>query len=182
MKQKPQIGDVFEIPTVRGLVYAQLTHEHPHYGALLRILEGYFGERPVLSSDLLNRTRFFTFVLLDQAVHSGLFARAGHTNVPTPLRRLPPVFIGARHESLDLPPKWVYWDGEREWLETGPRPPLENLSIFFPGLLVQALEADARPVAGDLLLREVVFRSLRKPNRAPSLECRKALEPPRALY
>ena len=32
-----KIGDIVEIKTGKGLVYAQYTHKHQQYGALLRV-------------------------------------------------------------------------------------------------------------------------------------------------
>ncbi len=46
MAQKVRIGDVIEIPTAKGLVYAQFSHNHVRYGMLLRILPGFFEARP----------------------------------------------------------------------------------------------------------------------------------------
>ena len=42
----PRTGDVVEITTPNGLAYAQLTHDHPEHGAVLRILPGLYESRP----------------------------------------------------------------------------------------------------------------------------------------
>ena len=35
--KRPKIGDIIEIPTRSGFAYAQFTHKHNLYGALLRV-------------------------------------------------------------------------------------------------------------------------------------------------
>jgi len=45
MPRRVKIGDIIEIPTSKGLAYAQYTHNHkqrPHFGALIRVLDGLF--------------------------------------------------------------------------------------------------------------------------------------------
>src|SRR2546428_5364197 len=150
----PQIGDILEIRSARGLAYAQLTHRHRWYGPLLRVLAGYFQRRPPLSRTLLGATRFYAFAPIEEAVRGGLFLLVGNAEAPPRARRFqPPVFLGSLVEGLDRPPKWRYWDGEREWLEAGPRPTQEDVSVLFPGYLVRLLDADSRPSVGDVLHR-----------------------------
>src|SRR5713101_3185521 len=50
MAKRIKIGDVVEVPTSKGLAYAQVTHihneEHSSYGPLVRIVPGFFTKRP----------------------------------------------------------------------------------------------------------------------------------------
>lgn len=58
-KRRPKIGDVIEIPTPRGLAYAQYTHKHPMYGALLRVLRGIYTKRPADFSEVVKQEEHF---------------------------------------------------------------------------------------------------------------------------
>jgi hypothetical protein len=51
----PRLGDVIEIPTDRGLAYAQYTHEAKgFYESLIRVLLGLFASRPSDLRSLVN--------------------------------------------------------------------------------------------------------------------------------
>jgi hypothetical protein len=47
--KRTRIGDVVEIPTAKGLAYAQYTHYHKdpsEFGELIRVLQGFYEKRP----------------------------------------------------------------------------------------------------------------------------------------
>ena len=46
MPNRVQIGDIIEIPTTKGLAYAQYTHQHPTHGGLIRVFDVLFENRP----------------------------------------------------------------------------------------------------------------------------------------
>ena len=64
MAKRIKPGDVIEIPTSRGLAYAQYALKKEQWGALIRILAGFFEERPTdlcvvseaIEFDLIERT------------------------------------------------------------------------------------------------------------------------------
>ncbi len=59
---KLKIGDIVEINTAKGLAYAQYTHKHKQYGALLRVFGRLFDARPDGFVDLINsRPAFMCF-------------------------------------------------------------------------------------------------------------------------
>ena len=63
------IGDVVEITTSNGFAYAQITHDHPKYGAVLRILPGLYESRPVdLAALVRQRERYVTRYALHYAL------------------------------------------------------------------------------------------------------------------
>lgn len=49
--KRPKIGDIIEIPTRLGFAYAQFTHKHSMYGALLRVYNTVYQTR--LSLDVI---------------------------------------------------------------------------------------------------------------------------------
>src|SRR5712692_3783054 len=64
-----QIGDVIEIPTTKGLAYAQYTHQHRTHGGLIRVIEPLFQSRPREFSELAKGpARFSTFFPVTAAV------------------------------------------------------------------------------------------------------------------
>ena len=76
---RPRIGDVIEIPTARGLAYAQCTHQHHQYGGLIRVFDRLFEHRPTNFEDLVKGpVRFSTFLPLGAAVRRGIFEIVGH--------------------------------------------------------------------------------------------------------
>ena len=74
MPKRVRIGDVVEIPTKRGFAYGQYALHHQQMGALLRVLPGFFSERPNDFTGLVTQSpRFVTFFPLGAAVHRGIF-------------------------------------------------------------------------------------------------------------
>src|SRR5690242_6609811 len=114
----PRIGDIIEIPTRRGLGYAQYTHEHtkpPRWGSLIRVLPGLFPERP---SDFVSlaaqKEQFFVFTPLKWILREKIFRLVG--SAPVPEWAVPfPVFRRAFILDGKVHGGWWLWDGEREW-------------------------------------------------------------------
>jgi hypothetical protein len=116
MLARPKIGDIIEIPTRRGLAYAQYTHEIERLGALLRVLPGFFKARPPSFSDLVKEpASFVTFFPLRRALSRGILKVAGYEQVPDEAKRFP-LFRAAGFVDRDgRVHDWRLWDGEREW-------------------------------------------------------------------
>lgn len=48
--KRPKIGDIIEIPTRSGFAYAQFTHKHNLYGALLRVYNTIYQTKQALDA------------------------------------------------------------------------------------------------------------------------------------
>ncbi len=74
MPRRPQIGGIIEIPTSKGLVYAQYTHQHPTHGGLIRVFDKLFEHRPSGFTELVEGpVRFSTFFPVTAAIKRGVF-------------------------------------------------------------------------------------------------------------
>jgi len=107
---------VIEIPTPKGLAYAQFTHKVPRYGALLRVLPGLFPQRPSDFTELVRqRPVFSTFFPLGAACNREIVYVVASESIPPHSSSLP-IF---RNSHLDRTGKrvgpWYLWDGQREW-------------------------------------------------------------------
>src|SRR5690348_2923190 len=92
-RMRPQIGDVVEVETPRGLAYAQYTHEHrdpPRMGSLLRVLPGLYEKRPAAFDSLVEQEeRFWVFFPLGAATRRQLVRIVGNEPLPVPKRPFP---------------------------------------------------------------------------------------------
>jgi|GEM_PF-452163 hypothetical protein len=147
----PRIGDVIEIPTPHGLAFAQYTHRHRLYGALLRILPGLYGIRPAHLSALVKGPQSYVaiFPALNDEVREGRFTIALHEDVPMPARPFP-LFraAGWREPRTGEVRKWWLWDGKREWsidCLTTEQHALPLREMPTPGMLVQRLAKGWHP-------------------------------------
>lgn len=139
-RSRPQIGDVIEIRTLQGLAYAQLTHKHPSYGALLRVMPGLFDSRPESFSDLvLLEPQFSTFFPLGSACNRGIVRVVANESICTSLSEFP-TFRASVKAKDGMWGAWWLWDGVREW----------NIGKLKPGM--EALPP--RDVINDTLLIE----------------------------
>jgi hypothetical protein len=121
-KIKKTIGDVIEVPTSKGLAYVQYTHEHsshPVFGSLVRVLKGFYKERPskeALAELVKQSHRFQTFCPIHHAVSHGNFELVGNFPVPECAREFPIFKSTAASPKSDLKKViWWLWDGEKEW-------------------------------------------------------------------
>ena len=72
-ERAPEVGDVYELETSRGLRYALMTHDHPEYGHLVRIAAGAHAERPERPDEIVaGEDEVISFTLLDAAIGHGL--------------------------------------------------------------------------------------------------------------
>src|SRR6266511_70522 len=108
------VGDVFEVPTPRGLAYAQYSHWNDEMGALVRVLPGFYPSRPTdLQAVVDQQEQYSTFFPLQAAVRQGIFQIVGHAEVPPGARKFP-LFrsIGGVTEK-GQPLNWWLWDGKK---------------------------------------------------------------------
>ncbi|OZG70205.1 hypothetical protein BTA51_27455 [Hahella sp. CCB-MM4] len=109
-----KIGDLVEIKTSSGLTYAQYTHKQPRYGALLRIFDKSYKNRPSPLEGVLNDSvRFSTFFPLTAAINRGIFEIVGNFSVKEELKPFPLFRAGAVGTSGKVATWWL-WDGEKE--------------------------------------------------------------------
>ncbi len=116
---RPRIGDIIEIPTPKGLAYAQFTHKHdtpPRFGALLRVLPGLFAQRPVDFADLVCRQpAFSTFFPLGAACNRGIVRVVASEEIPRHSESFPIFRSSHRDKTGKRAGPWFLWDGQREW-------------------------------------------------------------------
>jgi hypothetical protein len=113
--KRPKIGDIIEIPTVRGLAYAQFMHKHPIYGALLRVIEGFHSLRPAVQSVAQLPTQFVAFFPLGAAVSRRIFEIVGNEPVPLESREFPIFRSGTPDPNTKRVQTWWLWDGTNDW-------------------------------------------------------------------
>jgi len=110
------IGDVAEIPTRHGLAYAQVSHDLPSYGPLLRVLPGFFERRPADLQALADqRASFVAFFPLKHAVRKGRFEIVARCRVPEFAQSFPLFRSGFIDPKTGKVKTWWLWDGEKEW-------------------------------------------------------------------
>ena len=114
-----RIGDVFEIRTPRGLAYAQYINEHsapPRYGSLIRILSGFYDERPETFDILVQQPHvFMVFFPLNVAIRQNVVQRVASAPVPRDLREFPVFRCGVTNQVTRRIHDWWLWDGKKEW-------------------------------------------------------------------
>ncbi len=149
MAKKIRLGDIVEIPTARGIAYAQLCNTHPQYGALIRVLPGFFDARPSDFGDVACQPeKFVTFFPLQAAVNRKIVEIVGNASVPEFARAFPLFRSGVEDPATRKVKLWWFWDGEKEWrvgditLEQR-KMPLRG--IWNDTLLVERIEAGWTP-------------------------------------
>ncbi len=145
----PRIGDVIEIPTAKGLAYAQFTHKMPVYGRFIRVVEGIWRARPHALDEIVNApTRFFIFFPVAAAVNQKIVTLAGNLPVPSQFAAFPLM----RESGLEPPGggtvDWWLWDGKEEWRIGSLTPEQRKLSIaqiVNDTMLIHMIEGDWHP-------------------------------------
>jgi hypothetical protein len=113
---KLKIGDVVEIKTAKGLVYAQYVHKHKQYGSLLRVFGDFHNVRPNGFAELVkNKPTFMCFFPLNAAVDRGIVSIVDNVELPTEAQAFPVFRAGVIDPSTRKVRVWWLWDGEKEW-------------------------------------------------------------------
>jgi hypothetical protein len=149
MGKRVKEGDIIEIPTAKGLAYAQYALKNREWGALLRVLPGFHQTRPADFAPLVAQPeRFVTFFPLQAAVSRKIFAVVAHADVPARAQVFP-LFRAAGFIDRDGKVQdWWLWDGEREWRVGQLTDELRRLplrSIFNDTLLITRIEEGWTP-------------------------------------
>jgi len=115
IRSRPRLGDIIEISTPQGLAFAQFTHEHVQYGALLNVLSGTFAARPDAFEALLDgEPQFSTFFPLNAACARGIVRIVASERIPASAAAFPTFRTAIKGKDGAWGPWWL-WDGEREW-------------------------------------------------------------------
>lgn len=115
MKDKIQIGDIFEIKTKFGLSYAQLTHKHPTHSELLRIFKTFYATRPLDYMKVVQDAVLYTVLFpLVASFKSKLIERVGTAPVRNDLKTFPVFRDGIPDRDTKIVKTWWLWDGETE--------------------------------------------------------------------
>jgi len=147
--KKPEIGDLIEIKTNIGLAYAQYTHYHEVYGALIRVFNRIYRDRPEFMRAITNdRIRFSVFFPLKAALKKKIVEIVGHEAVKEDLREFPLFRAGVVDPSTQKVAVWWLWDGEKEWkigqLDAN-QSKLPIRGVWNDTLLIQRIEAGWTP-------------------------------------
>src|SRR5690349_19964586 len=115
MKKRARIGDVIEIPTKNGFVYAQYSHKNELMGDLLRILPGTFAERPdEFSSIARQRELYSVFFRVQDAIRKAALRIVASEEITEAARHLPLLKAANSNHILKITYWWL-WDGNNEW-------------------------------------------------------------------
>ena len=115
-----KIGDIVEVPTSKGLAYAQVTHihseEHSSYGPLVRIFPGFFTKRPERFDELVRQEPVaIMFCALRAAIKSGICEIVANVSVPEEAKSFPLFRASNDDPRAETPKNWGFWDGNRTW-------------------------------------------------------------------
>jgi len=117
--KRPKIGDIIEIPTRHGFAYAQFTHKHRMYGALLRVYNTIYQTKQsldVIQSAVNSREPdFSTFFPLGAAVNRSIVSVVGNAPIPEKQKPFPLFRGGVVDQKTRKVETWWLWDGENEW-------------------------------------------------------------------
>jgi len=113
--KRAKIGDLLEIPTAKGLAYAQYTHKHEKYGPLLRVFHGLHSSQPEdLNLVPQQKVLFSTFCHVPSAINQGFMSIVKSLPLGEVLEGFP-VFRSGLVEPNRRVNKWWFWDGEKSW-------------------------------------------------------------------
>jgi len=146
-----KIGSIVEIATQKGLAYAQYTHKHNQYGALLRVYSGFHETRPnhiALSSILESAPIFLCFFPLSAAVNRGIVSIVDNTSLPLKSLEFPIFRAGVVDPSTGKVATWWLWDGEKEWRVgelTNDQRKLPIRGVWNDTLLIERIESEWTP-------------------------------------
>ncbi|AVP99711.1 hypothetical protein C7S18_22155 [Ahniella affigens] len=143
---KSEIGAIIEIPTSKGLAYAQVSHVNADFGHLLRVFQETFTERPLSFRELVNSSpQFLCFYPLRAGLRANLVSILGTEDVPEFAKKFP---LFRDYTGVDLKTgkagPWWFWDGEQEWMVgeiTAAQREMPMRSILSHTLMVERIES-----------------------------------------
>ena len=147
---KVKFGDLFEIETNAGLVYAQYTHSEDDYVDLIRVFDEVHLKRPKdLSQIVLGQVRFSTFFPLSAVLRQRLIMKVSNETVAPKNQEFPWFRYGIPHPASRKVEKWFLWRGGDEYVPieefTNEHRGLSIVGCWNYDMLVQRLEEGWRP-------------------------------------
>lgn len=110
-----KFGDIFEIPTPKGLAYGQYLLRHKEYGALVRMFSKFHDQRPRELAETTGDVQFICFFPLQAAVNKNIVTIVGNASIPIEASTLPTFRTGEEDPATGKVAVWWFWDGEKEW-------------------------------------------------------------------
>ena len=145
MSARAIIGDIFEIQTEAGCAYAQYTHKHQMYGALLRVSRGLYKTLPTDFCALIQPPPILiTFFPLGAALNRNIVRKIAHCPIPSHSSAFPTFKAGTPNKEGTVE-NWWLWDGEREWRPSR----LSKTELTYP----------TRGVVNDTMLISLILKS-----------------------
>lgn len=87
---RAHLGDILQVLTSRGVAYAQVTHNNPGFGFLIRVFNGFYSEQPKDFSVLVDcELQFSAFFVVKSAVNQGVLSVVANVPVPESLKVFP---------------------------------------------------------------------------------------------
>ncbi|MCL2656094.1 MAG: hypothetical protein FWD62_01525 [Betaproteobacteria bacterium] len=146
---KLKIGDIVEIETGKGLSYAQYTHWHKQYGALLRVFGNFYDIRPGDFDELVkSKPKFMCFFPLGAAVNEGVVSIVDNVALPSEAQKFPTFRAGVIDSATRKVGVWRLWDGEKEWRVgrlTAEQRRLSIRGVWNDILLIERIESEWTP-------------------------------------
>lgn len=124
-------GDIVEITTPNGLAYAQVTHRHPAYPEVIRLLGGLHDTRPAdLDALAAGPTRLTAMIPLGGAIARGSLRaeRIDARAVPAPDTTFPTFKMPIRDKKGGIA-YWWFWDGEGLRYDEQPGPEADAMPL-----------------------------------------------------
>jgi hypothetical protein len=116
MGRRVRVGDVLEIETPKGFAYAQFTHKHDQFGALIRVLPGVYGSRPASLEEIVNGpSAFVVFYPVGAAVSRQVARVVDNMPIPEHAREFPLFRCGTPDLTTKKVKTWWFWDGIESW-------------------------------------------------------------------
>ena len=116
MAKRVKVGDLVEIPTSKGLAYAQYTHRSDKYGPLLRVFSGLWGSRPDDVEQITDTTVLFsTFCHIQSAIKDGFMSVVSNLPISPGLSKFPIFRSGLVDADTRRVSSWSFWDGVDSW-------------------------------------------------------------------
>lgn len=108
-------GDIIEIKISDEYVYAQYTHKHPTYGALIRVFEKKYSHRPdQLENITKSAIQFSTFIPLKAMIKTGVVKVLGNLSIENNIKNFPVFRAGMVDPKIAKVKVWWLWDGKVE--------------------------------------------------------------------
>lgn len=124
-------GDIVEIETPYGMAYVQVTHDHPSYPQVVRVLPGLHPVRPDLDALVRQKAPFVAMVQLSD---DGSAAIRKVANAPIAEADRPfPTFKMEIREKIEgvrnAVAYWWFWDGDSLAYNDDPTPEQRQLPL-----------------------------------------------------